>query len=99
MKGAGYTFQQEHCRGSSLASWASGVIVLSESPIWSIRPPPTHKRMDYASRILLESDATVNSVAAALGFKDPFYFSQVFKSVHHVPPSRFRQSMHPQWPS
>ena len=55
--------------------------------------------MDYASRILLESDATVNSVAAALGFKDPFYFSQVFKSVHHVPPSRFRQSMHPQWPS
>lgn len=59
----------------------------------------TRLRMEHASRILLESDATVKSVAAALGFKDPFHFSRVFKSVHHVPPSRFRQSMHPQWPS
>ncbi len=59
----------------------------------------TRLRMQYASRILLESDASVKSVAAALGFKDAFHFSRVFKSVHHVPPSRFRQSMHPQWPS
>jgi len=58
----------------------------------------TRLRMDHASRLLLESDATVKSVAAALGFKDAFHFSRVFKSVHHVPPSRFRQSMHPQWP-
>jgi AraC-like DNA-binding protein len=54
-------------------------------------------RMEHASRILLESDASVKSVATALGFKDAFHFSRVFKSVHHVPPSRFRQSMHPQW--
>lgn len=54
-------------------------------------------RMEHASRILLESDASVKSVAMALGFKDAFHFSRVFKSVHHVPPSRFRQSMHPQW--
>lgn len=59
----------------------------------------TRLRMEYASRILLESDVSVKSVAAALGFKDAFHFSRVFKSVHHVPPSRFRQSMHPQWPS
>ena len=58
----------------------------------------TRLRMDHASRLLLEGDATVKSVAAALGFKDAFHFSRVFKSVHHVPPSRFRQSMHPQWP-
>ena len=37
-------------------------------------------------------------VAAMMGFKDAFHFLRVFKSVHHVPPSRFRQSMHPQWP-
>lgn len=55
-------------------------------------------RMDHASRLLLEENATVKSVAATLGFKDAFHFSRVFKSVHHVPPSRFRQSMHPQWP-
>lgn len=56
----------------------------------------TRLRMGHASRILLESDATVKEVAAALGFKDAFHFSRVFKSVHHAPPSRFRQSMHPQ---
>jgi AraC-like DNA-binding protein len=54
-------------------------------------------RMGYASRLLLESDASVKSVADILGYKDAFHFSRVFKSVHRVPPSRFRQSMHPQW--
>jgi len=58
----------------------------------------TRLRMDYASRLLLEEGASVKSVAQAMGFKDAFHFSRVFKSVHHVPPSRFRQSMHPQWP-
>ena len=82
-----------------MASSAFGEIVLSESPIWPIRLLRTHKRMEHASRILLESDATEKFVAAEQGFKDPFHFSRVFKSVHHVPPSRFRQSMHPQWPS
>lgn len=55
-------------------------------------------RMDHASRLLLEENATVKSVAAMMGFKDAFHFSRVFKAVHHVPPSRFQQSMHPQWP-
>lgn len=59
----------------------------------------TRLRMGHASRLLLQTDASVKSVAAALGYKDAFHFSRVFKSVHHVPPSRFRQSMHPQWPS
>lgn len=58
----------------------------------------TRLRMDHASRLLLEEGASVKSVAEAMGFKDAFHFSRVFKSVHHVPPSRFRQSMHPQWP-
>ncbi len=58
----------------------------------------TRLRMDHASRLLLEGNMSVKEVAAAMGFKDAFHFSRVFKSVHHVPPSRFRQSMHPQWP-
>jgi AraC-like DNA-binding protein len=58
----------------------------------------TRLRMDHASRLLLEKEMPVREVAAVLGFKDAFHFSRVFKSVHHVPPSRFRQSMHPQWP-
>lgn len=58
----------------------------------------TRLRMEHASRLLLDGEATVKSVAASMGFKDAFHFSRVFKAVHHVPPSRFRQSMHPQWP-
>ena len=58
----------------------------------------TRLRMDHASRLLLEEGASVKSVSEAMGFKDAFHFSRVFKAVHHVPPSRFRQTMHPQWP-
>lgn len=53
----------------------------------------TRLRMQHASRMLLESGANVKSVAATLGFKDPFHFSRVFKSVHHVAPSLFQKSM------
>lgn len=55
----------------------------------------TRLRMGHASRLLLEPDASVKSVADALGFTDAFHFSRVFKSVHQVPPSRFRRAMHP----
>jgi AraC-like DNA-binding protein len=55
----------------------------------------TRLRMDHASRLLLDENATVGGVAMAMGFKDAFHFSRVFKSVHHVPPSRFRKLMHP----
>lgn len=58
----------------------------------------TRLRMDHASRLLLEGAVSVKSVAEVMGFKDAFHFSRVFKAVHHVPPSRFRQSMHPHWP-
>lgn len=51
----------------------------------------TRVRMDHASRLLLDGARSVKGVAAAMGFKDPFHFSRVFKSVHHVPPSRFRK--------
>lgn len=52
----------------------------------------TRVRMEYASRILLEGVQSVKGVAAELGFKDSSHFSRVFKSVHHVPPSRFCQA-------
>lgn len=55
-------------------------------------------RMEKAAQLLLEQGASVKSVAAAMGYKDAFHFSRVFKSVHQVPPSRFRHSGHPQWP-
>lgn len=54
----------------------------------------TRLRMDHASRLLLEEHATVRSVAKSIGYKDPFHFSRVFKSVHRVPPSKFRSSIY-----
>lgn len=51
-------------------------------------------RMDYASRLLLEDGASVRSVAQRMGYKDPFHFSRVFKSVHRIPPSKFRNSLY-----
>lgn len=51
-------------------------------------------RMDHASQLLLEDGANVRSVAKIMGYKDPFHFSRVFKSVHRIPPSRFRTSLY-----
>jgi AraC-like DNA-binding protein len=50
----------------------------------------TRLRMHHACRLLGSTSASVKEVAAALGYDDPFYFSRVFKSVHQVPPSRYR---------
>lgn len=52
----------------------------------------TRLRMQHACRLLGSTSASVKEVAAALGYDDPFYFSRVFKSVHQVPPSRYRMA-------
>ena len=54
----------------------------------------TRLRMQHAASLLLEGHAAVKEVAVLCGFPDPFHFSRVFKSVHRVPPSRFREAMH-----
>jgi AraC-like DNA-binding protein len=56
----------------------------------------TRLRMEHAARLLLESDVTVREVAKQVGIADPFRFSRVFKSVHRLPPSRFRQGLQSQ---
>jgi AraC-like DNA-binding protein len=54
----------------------------------------TRLKMQHAASLLLEGLLPVKDVARACGFPDPFHFSRVFKSVHRVPPSRFREAMH-----
>ena len=51
----------------------------------------TRMRMEHAAGRLLEGGRSVKQVAEELGFSDPFHFSRVFKSVHRVPPSRYRR--------
>jgi AraC family transcriptional regulator of arabinose operon len=49
-------------------------------------------RMSHACRMLGSTSTRVKEVAAALGYNDPLYFSRVFKTVHNVPPSRYKHS-------
>jgi transcriptional regulator GlxA family with amidase domain len=49
-------------------------------------------RMQHARHLLDETTLCVKEVAAVLGYDDQFYFSRVFKAIHHVPPSRYRTS-------
>lgn len=58
----------------------------------------TRLRMQHAAALLLEEGITVKEAAHATGFPDPFHFSRVFKSIHRVPPSRFRQAIHAKQP-
>lgn len=53
----------------------------------------TRLRMEHAAAMLLEGETSVKNVAMACGFPDPFHFSRVFKSIHRIPPSRFRMAM------
>ena len=50
----------------------------------------TRLRMEHAARLLLGGKLSVRQVSEELGFSDAFHFSRVFKSVHRVPPSKFR---------
>lgn len=66
----------------------------SESPYQFL----TRLRMQHAASLLLESEISVKDAAHASGFPDPFHFSRVFKSIHQVPPSRYRKAMHVKLP-
>lgn len=54
-------------------------------------------RLHYAAELLQSSEKkamTVNSITRACGFRDPFYFSRMFKKKYGVSPSSFRSSEH-----
>jgi len=50
-------------------------------------------RMEQACRWLADTTLSVKEIAAGLGYEDPFYFSRLFKSVHGVAPSDYRQML------
>lgn len=49
-----------------------------------------HIRMRYACRLLDLSQQPVKSVAAECGYRDPYYFSRVFKKVMGISPDKYR---------
>ncbi|QDQ00497.1 ABC transporter substrate-binding protein [Lysinibacillus fusiformis] len=48
-------------------------------------------RLDIAAKLLVETDATLKEIALSIGYKDPYYFSRLFKKYKGVSPLRFRK--------
>lgn len=48
-------------------------------------------RMQRACRLLEDTEMSVKEICYTLGYKDPLYFSRIFKSVHRVAPSKYRK--------
>ena len=52
-----------------------------------------HLRLTQARRLLAGSDATLDDLAARLGFSSGFHFSAAFKQAYGVSPDRWRRKM------
>lgn len=50
-------------------------------------------RIEHAKKLLCDSDAKIEKIAAECGFSDPFYFSRLFKKQCGASPLQFRKSM------
>jgi len=55
----------------------------------------TRLRMEHAAKLLRMSDEKLSSLAARLGYADPFSFSAAFKRTHGKAPSAFRTRERP----
>lgn len=51
----------------------------------------TQRRMEKAKKLLRESELHSGEIAQAVGYKDPHYFSFVFKKTQGVSPREYRQ--------
>ena len=49
------------------------------------------KRIAYARKLLLETEATITEIANSVGYADPLYFSRIFKEKEGVSPSCYRK--------
>lgn len=52
-------------------------------------------RLTKAIELLRKEELTITEIAYKTGFSDPRYFSRVFKQVHGITPSQFRQGHSP----
>ena len=50
----------------------------------------TRLRMRRACELLKKTSMSIKEIAAEMGYRDPLYFSRVFKSVNRIAPSSYR---------
>ena len=50
-------------------------------------------RMNLAKQLLAEENSSVNAVAEAVGYSDPFHFSKVFKAACGCSPSEYKAGL------
>lgn len=55
----------------------------------------TQVRVREACRMLIETEQTIDEIAAQLGFPDRFYFSRVFRNATNAPPAAYRHAHSP----
>lgn len=53
------------------------------------------ERMTRAKNMLLHTEFPLKTIAEAVGFKNVFYFSQVFRKHYDIPPGQFRRENKP----
>ncbi|WP_246106412.1 helix-turn-helix transcriptional regulator [Pseudonocardia kunmingensis] len=52
----------------------------------------TERRMVEARRLLAETDLTVETVGARVGYRDPGYFARRFRRAHGTAPLEWRRA-------
>jgi len=50
----------------------------------------TRLRMERACRLLADTDLPIKEIAVQVGYPDPYWFSNAFRSMHAMSPSDFR---------
>ena len=50
----------------------------------------TSKRMEHAKELLLNTKEKTSVIAEKVGYKDPHYFSYIFKKTYGISPKEFR---------
>ena len=50
----------------------------------------TKVRMEAARELLLKTDLRTSEIGYQVGYKDPHYFSYLFKKIHGITPKAFR---------
>jgi len=52
----------------------------------------TKIRMERAYNLITDTDLPIKTIAHSVGYKDPYYFSRVFKKIHKTSPLALRKN-------